>query len=49
MFSMQARHDVEANAVAAEGDSFHKSQLTEVLIKAGSTPFPKRACWIVSY
>ena len=41
---MQARHDVEANAVAAEGDSSDKSQLTEALIKAGSNLLLNRSC-----
>lgn len=31
--SVQARHEVEANAVTAEGDSAQKSQLSEALIK----------------
>ena len=41
VLSMQARQDVEANAVAAEGDSSNKSQLTEALIKAGFNPPPE--------
>ena len=44
LLSMQARHDVEANAVAAEGHSSDKSQLTEALIKATFNLLLKRAC-----
>ena len=31
---MQARHEVEANAVTAEGDTTDKSRLTQALVKA---------------
>ena len=33
--TVQARHEVEANAVAAEGDTSDKSRLTKALVEVG--------------